>query len=80
MTADTIRVFQIDDWAYVAAKSPEDAAAFVSKEYDRPEDQDERELEEVNLAHNAKLDTFMKEFILSGKSVPALIAIDGHYA
>jgi len=80
MTAVTIRVFQVDDWAYVAAKSPEDAAAFIAKDYDRPEDPDERELDEVNPERDAKLDAFLKQFIQSGKAVPALIAIDGHYA
>ena len=80
MNTMSIKVFQVDDWAYVAALSAEEAASFIEKDYDRPEDPDERELDEINPSCDAKLADFLQKFIESGETIPALIAIDGHYA
>lgn len=77
-TTDTIKVFQVDDWAYVAAKSAKEAAAFIESDPGRPEDPDERELDEVTPTGN--LQTLLQKHIDSGEGFPALIAIDGHYA
>ena len=78
MRVEDIKIFQVDDWAYVAAKSPEEAAAFVETGYSRPDDQEERELEVVTISGN--LLNFLQKHIDSGESFPALVAIDGHYA
>lgn len=78
MVTDPIRVFQVDDWAFVAAKSPEEAAAFIEAGYSRPDDPEEQELEEVAVTGN--LFNFLQKHIESGEGFPALVAIDGHYA
>lgn len=78
MTTDNIKVFQVDDWAYVAAQSAEEAAAFIEDNPGRPDDQEDRELDEVTPADN--LLVLLEKHIKSGEGFPALIAIDGHYA
>lgn len=77
MKVEDIKVYQVDDWAYVAAKSPEEAAAFVETGYGRPDDQEDLELEEVTISGN--LLNFLQEHIESGKGFPALVGVDGHY-
>jgi hypothetical protein len=73
-----IKVFQVDDWAYVAARSADEAAAFIDDDPGRPEDPDERELDEVTPTGN--LLVLFQKHIESGEGFPALIAIDNHYA
>lgn len=78
MTTDNIKVFQVDDWAYVAAQSADEAAAFIEAESGRPDDTGEQELDEVTPTGN--LLVLLQKHIASGEGLPALIAIDGHYA
>lgn len=78
MTTDNIKVFQVDDWAYVAAQSADEAAAFIEAEPGRPDDIEEQELDEVMPTGN--LLVLLQKHIASGNGFPALIAINGHYA
>lgn len=78
MTTDNIKVFQVDDWAYVAAKSAEEAAAFIEANPGRADDPDDRELDEV--APTGNLAVLLQMHTESGEGFPALIAIDNHYA
>ena len=78
MATDSIKVFQVDDWAYVAAKSADDAAAFIEAKPGRPDDPDERELSEI--APTGNLLVLLQKHMESGGVLPALIAIDNHYA
>lgn len=78
MVTDRIKVFQVDDWAYVAAKSAEEAASFIESEPGRPADPDERELDQITPTGN--LLAALQKHMQSGEGVPALIAIDNHYA
>lgn len=77
MTPD-LKVFQVDDWAYVAAKTAEEAAAFIEAEPGRPEDPKEREL--VDVTPTGNLLVLLQAHLDSGEASPALIAIDPHYA
>lgn len=78
MDTDKIKVFQVDDWAFVGAKTPEEAAAFIDAEPGRPDDPDDWELEEIEVSGN--LAVLLQNHIKSGEGFPALIAIDPHYA
>lgn len=78
MIDDNIKVFQVDDWAYVAAQSAEIAAAYIEADPGRPADPEDRELEEITPTGN--LLVLLRAHIESGESRPALIAIDKHYA
>jgi hypothetical protein len=80
-----IKVFQVDDWAYVAARNAEEAGSFVEAEYDRPDDPEEREIEERSvemkmawLGITAK--QYIEDILKVGEPIPSLIAIDGHYS
>jgi hypothetical protein len=75
---DNIKVFQVDDWAYVAAQSAEEAAAFIEAEPGRPDDPEDRELDEVTPTGN--LAVLLQKHTESGEGFPALIAINSHYA
>lgn len=79
MSDSEIKVFQVDDWAYVAAKTPEEACKFVEEEWSRPDDPDERELVELKVEGHVKeqLDTHLNGI---GGLLPALIGVDSHYA
>ena len=78
MNTTTIKVFQVDDWAYVAGQSADEAAAFIEAEPGRAEDPDDRELNEVTPTGN--LAALLKKYVESGEGFPAIIAIDSHYA
>ncbi|QOU76467.1 hypothetical protein JAB4_059670 (plasmid) [Janthinobacterium sp. HH102] len=78
MTNDNIKLFQVDDWAYVAAQSADKAAAFIDADPGRPDDPEDRELDEVTPTGN--LAVRLQRHIESGEGFPALIAIDNHYA
>lgn len=78
MATDSIKVFQVDDWAYVAAESAEVAAAFIEAEPGRPDDPEERALDEITPTGNLLI--LLQKHIESGEGLPALIAIDNHYA
>ena len=80
MSTVEMKVFKIDDWAYVAALTENDAAAFIEMECGRCEDPEDNELCEVNPANLGNLQTLLDEFKASGKPLPAFIALDGHYA
>lgn len=67
MSTEEIKVFQVDDWAYVAAKSAEEAAAHVEAKYSRPEDPDERELDEITPTGNLK--AFLEKHVASGEGL-----------
>jgi hypothetical protein len=78
MTTNNIKVFQVDDWAYVAAQSADEAAAFIEVEPGRPADPEDRELDEVTPTGN--LAVLLQNHIESGEGFPVLIVIDNHYA
>lgn len=78
MNMDSIRVFQVDDWAFVEGQSEDDAAALIEKEYGRPDDPFERELDEVT--KTTGLQARIAAHVETGAGFPVLIGIDGHYA
>lgn len=78
MSTNTIKVFQVDDWAYVAAQSADEAEAFIEAEPGRADDPEDRDLEEVTPTGN--LAALLQKHIELGQGFPALIAIDKHYA
>jgi len=73
-----IKVFQIDDWAFVAAESQAEAEAFISKEYSRPDDVGDQECEDATNAPNAQ--ECLAVHVAEGGTFPALLAINQYYA
>jgi len=73
-----IKIYQVDDWAYVAANSKEDAEAYMAEEFERPEDPDDWECEERIQTPDIK--ALLDEHIAEDGKFPALIGIDAHYA
>lgn len=69
MATDSVKVFQVDDWAYVAANSAEEAAAFIEAEPGRPDDPDESELGEI--IPTGTLLSLLQKHTASGEGFPA---------
>lgn len=75
---NSIKVFQVDDWAYVAAQSADEAGSFIESTADRADDLDDRESVEIAIAGD--IAAMLQIHIESGEEFPALIGIDSHYA
>ncbi len=73
-----IRVFQIDDWAFVAAENQAEAEAFLSKNYTRPDDFESQEVDEVTDREGIK--KVLANHLAEGGKVPALLGINCYYA
>jgi hypothetical protein len=73
-----IKVFQIDDWAFVAAETQKEAEEFISKEYERPDDVEDQECEEATNAPNAQ--ECLAAHVAEGGTFPALLGINQYYA
>ena len=78
MQTNDIRIFQVDEWAYVAARSPDEAVACVDADTGRPDDVEEQDMKEIT--PNPNLVALLGRHIAVGGAIPAIIAIDGHYA
>lgn len=75
---NNIKVFQVDDWAYVAALSAEDAQKYLETKYSRPDCEDERECDEVT--HLEGMKKIVDIHATKNGKIPALLGIDPHYA
>lgn len=80
MIAEHIKIFQVDDWAYIAAASAEEAGEFCEKEFSRNDDPEDNECEEVIRGRVDSLEKLLQDHINEGGAFPALIGVDGHYA
>ena len=74
-----IKIFQIDDWAYVAAESEQDACDFIAADAARPDDPEAWECSEMTRGKHADLEALLAAHIESGGTFPGLIGIDAHY-
>lgn len=79
MTTDNIKIFQIDDWAYVAAKTEQDACDFIAIDAARPDDPEDLECSEMTRGKHTDLEALLAAHIENGGTSPGLIGIDGHY-
>ena len=73
-----IKVFQIDDWAFVAAETQREAEEFISKQYERPDDLEDRECDDVTNHDDAQ--KLLADHIADGGALPFVIGINSHYA
>ena len=91
--ASPLRLFPVQDWAYVAAATIEEAGAWHEREHPG-EDVDRDYCDEVNADTLTMLDgdpddpaaptitmrTEMDRMLTAGETPPFMVAIDGHYA
>ena len=78
--SDNIKIFQVDDWAFVAAESEEAACDFIAKDAARPDDPEDWECSEMTRGKHADLEALLAACIANGDTIPCLIGIDAHYA
>lgn len=80
MSIDNIKIFQVDDWAFVAAESEQDACDFIAKEPGRPDDPEDWECSEMVRGRRVDLEGLLAVCLANGDTIPCLIGIDAHYA
>jgi hypothetical protein len=92
--APVLRLFQVQDWAYVAAYSPADAIAWHEREYGEtdPDYCDEIDADKTTMRDGDPDDpnfvtapvitmrAEMDRMLAGGEVPPFLVAVDGHYA
>jgi len=76
---DKIKIFQIDDWAYVAAETEQDASDFIAFDAARPDDPEDWECSEMARGKRDDLEELLAAHIENGGTFPDLIGIDAHY-
>lgn len=74
-----IKIFQIDDWAYVAAESKQAACDFIATNAARSDNPKDWECSEMTRGKHADLEALLAAHIGSGGTFPGLIGIDAHY-
>lgn len=74
-----IKIFQIDDWAYVVAESEQEACDFIATDAARPDDPANWECSEMTRGKHADLEALLAAHIENGDTIPGLIGIDAHY-
>lgn len=74
---DDIKIYRVDDWAYIAAKSEQEACDCYAKNYDRPDDPEDWECTEVTAQKG--LPELLAAHLAEGGAVPGLIGVDAHY-
>lgn len=74
-----IKIFQIDDWAYVAAETEQEACDFIAIDAARPDDPEDWECSEMIRGKHADLEALLAAHIKNCDTIPGLIGIDAHY-
>ena len=76
---DNIKIFQVDDWAYVAAETEQAACDFIATDAARPDDPEDWDCSEMTRGKHDDLKALLAALIENGGTFPDLIGIDAHY-